>query len=523
MRPALRENLLRLLKPRHIAIVGGRDAVTVAGECARIGFAGPIWPVNPKRRDIAGHKCFARVEDLPEPPDAVFVAVPREAAIDCVARLARLGAGGAVCYTAGFGEIGAEGAAAEAALVEAAGDMALVGPNCYGVINYIDRAALWPFAHGGSCPGFGAAIITQSGMLSSDLTMSQRSVPFAYMVSAGNQAVLRLEDFIDVLCERPEVRAIGLHIEGLQDPAQFCVAARKALELGKPIVALKTGTSKIGARLTVSHTGSLSGTDDLYQALFERLGIIRVTSPAQLLETLKFVTVAGIPKGRRIAAFTCSGGGATMLADFGETIGLEFPQPSAQTAAKLEALLPDTATVSNPLDHTTPIWVQAVKSGPVFAALLAESHDAALILQDYPSAGLDESKPSYLADARAFAAAAGTAKLPAAVCSTLSENLDRGTREEMLANGVAPMQGLQETLNAIAGAAWFGRRRGEILDDIDEAVLYPAQSPDGEAAPIDELSGKQRLAAAGIEVPPGVLASTTMRRAGRRSSASPSR
>jgi len=508
MRPALRENLLRLLKPRHIAIVGGRDAVTVAGECARIGFAGPIWPVNPKRRDIAGHKCFASIEDLPEPPDAVFVAVPREAAIDCVARLARLGAGGAVCYTAGFGEIGAEGAAAEAALVEAAGDMALVGPNCYGVINYIDRAALWPFAHGGSCPGFGAAIITQSGMLSSDLTMSQRSVPFAYMVSAGNQAVLRLEDFIDVLCERPEVRAIGLHIEGLQDPAQFCVAARKALELGKPIVALKTGTSKIGARLTVSHTGSLSGTDDLYQALFERLGIIRVTSPAQLLETLKFVTVAGIPKGRRIAAFTCSGGGATMLADFGETIGLEFPQPSAQTAAKLEALLPDTATVSNPLDYTTPIWGQAEKTGPVFAALLAESHDAALILQDYPSAGLDESKPSYLADARAFAAAAGTAKLPAAVCSTLSENLDRGTREEMLANGVAPMQGLQETLNAIAGAAWFGRRRGEILDDIDEAALYPAQSPDGEAAPIDELSGKQRLAAAGIEVPPGVLAST---------------
>jgi len=507
MTPALRDNLWRLLKPRHIAIIGGRDAVTVAGECARIGFAGPVWPVNPKRRDIAGHPCFARIEDLPEPPDAVFLAVPREAAIDSVARLARLGAGGVVCYTAGFGEIGAEGAAAEAELVQAAGDMALVGPNCYGVINYIDRAALWPFAHGGSCPGYGAAIITQSGMLSSDLTMSQRSVPFAYMVSAGNQAVLRLEDFIEVLCERPEVRAIGLHIEGLQDTAGFCMAARKALDLGKPIVALKTGTSKIGARLTVSHTGSLSGTDDLYQALFERLGIIRVTSPAQLLETLKFICVAGVPKGKRIAAFTCSGGGATMLADYGESIGLEFPQPRAPAAARLGALLPKTATVSNPLDYTTPIWGQAEKTGPVFEALLAEPCDAALLLQDYPGAGLDESKPSYLADARAFVAAAAVAKVPATVCSTLPENLDRDTRDELIAHGVAPMQGLQETLNAIAGAAWFGRRRAAILRDSEARALYPGQASKGEAVLLDELSGKRRLAAAGIDVPPGALAS----------------
>jgi acyl-CoA synthetase (NDP forming) len=466
-----------------------------------------LWPVNPKRREIAGHRCFAQIEDLPEPPDAVFIAVPREAAIDSVARLRRLGAGGVVCYTAGFGETGAEGAAAEAALVQAAGEMALVGPNCYGVINYIDRAALWPFAHGGSCPGYGAAIITQSGMLSSDLTMSQRSVPFAYMVSAGNQSVVRLEDFVEVLCDRPEVRAIGLHIEGLQDTAQFCSAARKALDHGKPIVALKTGTSRIGAQLTVSHTGTLSGTDDLYEALFERLGIIRVTSPAQLLETLKFLSVAGIPKGKRIAAFTCSGGGATMLADHGEAIGLEFPQPTAQTAARLQALLPATATVSNPLDYTTPIWGQPEKTGPVFEALLAEPCDAALILQDYPGAGLDESKPSYLADARAFVAAAAAAKVPAAVCSSLSENLDPDTREELLAGGVAPMQGLQETLDAMAAAAWFGRRRGAILGNDESIALYPAHSSEGETVPVDELSGKRRLAAAGIEVPPGALAS----------------
>ncbi|MGI9405727.1 MAG: CoA-binding protein, partial [Hyphomicrobiaceae bacterium] len=216
MTPARRKNFQRLLKPRHVAAIGGNDVATVAGECRRIGFEGAFWPVNPKRDEIAGHKCFASVDDLPEAPDAVFLAIPRDPAVETLAKLDAMGAGGVVCYTAGFGETGADGAALEARLIEAAGDLALVGPNCYGVINYVDRVALWPFAHGGTCPGYGAAIITQSGMLSSDLTMSQRSFPFATMISAGNQSVLRIEDFIGVLAEQDEVRAIGIHIEGLK-------------------------------------------------------------------------------------------------------------------------------------------------------------------------------------------------------------------------------------------------------------------------------------------------------------------
>jgi len=498
-----RANLLRLLRPRHVAVLGGRDAVVVAGECARIGFPGPFWPVNPKRAEIGGHRCFASLDDLPEAPDAVFLAVPREPAIEALAKLDRMGAGGVVCYTAGFGETGEAGALAEQRLVAAAGDLALIGPNCYGLINYVDRVALWPFAHGGSCPGYGAAIITQSGMLSSDLTMSQRSVPFAYMISAGNQSQLHLEDFIDILCEQPEVRAIGLHIEGLKDIARFEAVALKALERAIPIVALKTGTSRIGAELTVSHTGSLSGTRELYDALFDRLGVIRVASPAQLLETLKFLCVAGAPKGRRLGAFTCSGGGATMLADHAERVGLEIPQPSPGAAAVLRGLLPFTATVSNPLDYTTPIWGMPEKTGPVFAAFLADGYDAAVILQDYPAPGLDESKPYYLGDADAFVAAARG--IPAAVCSTLPENMDAATRGHLLAQGVAPMQGLHECLNAISGAAWHSARRDALLAQPLEPLRIPgAAAP--EAVMLDEATAKQRLAAAGIAVPPGVTA-----------------
>ena len=502
MNPARHANLRRLLAPRHIAVIGGDEAAVVAGECARIGYAGALWPVNPKRARIGGHTCFARVEDLPQAPDAVFLAVPREVAIDTLARLRRLGAGGAVCYAAGFGETGAEGARLERELVAAAGDMALVGPNCYGFINYIERVALWPFAHGGGCRGQGAAVISQSGMLSSDLTMSQRSLPLSHMVSLGNQAMLSFEDFIDVLHVHPGVRAIGLHIEGLRDVGRFAAAARACVEAGVPIVALKSGRSKIGARLTVSHTGSLSGTDDLYQALFDRLGIIRVDTPAQLLETLKYLCVAGVPKGTRLAGLTCSGGGATLLADHAEPLGLSFPPPSPDSARSLATCLPYTATISNPLDYTTPIWGVPERVQAVFETLFRDPVDAAVLVQDYPLAGLDESRPYYLSDARCFIAATRAAGVPACVCSTLPENLDHDTREMLVENGVAPMQGIRETLVAIAGAAWHGQRRERLRQ---AAPAAPATArPAAPTRVLDEWQGKQRLLTAGLAVPAGI-------------------
>ena len=453
------------------------------------------------------------------------MAVPREAAIDTVARLAQLGAGGAVCHTAGFAETGAEGARLEAALLEAAGDLALVGPNCYGVINYLDRAALWPFARGGSCPGYGAAIVTQSGMLSSDLTMSQRSVPFAFMASIGNQAVVTLADCVDVFSGFHGVRAIGLHIEEIRDVPDFSAAVRKAVCADIPVVALKTGVSEIGARLAAGHTGALSGDDDLYQALFDRLGVIRVATPAQLLETLKFLCVAGVPAGGRVAGLTCSGGAAAMLADHAQIVGLEFPPPTERSTGLLAGCLPHTATVSNPLDYTTPIWGQPERVRPVFDAVLRDARDVALIVQDYPLEGLDESKDSYLADARTFIAATRAAGIPAAVCSTLPENIDQETRETLIANGVAPMQGIRETIDAVAGAVWHGRWRERMRRDArrtgDEAGAGPAAAAGAGAevgagvgsvrvAPVkalDEHQAKMRLRSVGVSVPAGRVTS----------------
>ena len=501
MTPERKANLQRLFNPKHIAVIGGTDAEAVAVESQRMGYRGQLWPVNPKRKTLGGHECFPSAEDLPEAPDAVFLAIPREPAIETVDRLRQMGAGGIVCYTAGFKEVGEQGAGAEDALMNACGEMALVGPNCYGILNYLDRVALWPFAHGGNCPGFGAAIITQSGMLASDLTMSQRSLPLAFMISAGNQALLSIEDYILYLCEREEIRSIGIHVEGIRDWYAFEEASVKAMDHDIPIVVLKSGSSSIGSELTLTHTGSISGADHIYSALFERLGIIRVDNASEFLETLKYLSVSRLPKGNRVAGLTCSGGGAAMLADMGEKEGLDFKQPGETTKETLASLLPHTATASNPLDYTTPIWGIPEKTVPVFKCLIKDGYDMAIIVQDYPSEELDESRASYANDSRAFVAAVKATGIPGAVCSVIPENLDSDIRKELIAEGIAPMQGIHDCINAVSKAIWHAERRKTIKQS-EFPRLYRFTKSSNCITILNELEGKQMLSNSGVPIPP---------------------
>lgn len=506
MTPRQRRNLERLLAPRTIAFIGGEAAAFAARQCAEAGFDGEIWGVNPHRAELGGQPCFPSVKDLPGGPDAVFLAVPRDAAVETVAAFRDIDAGGIVSFTAGFGETGEEGVERERRLVEAAGEVALVGPNCSGILNFVCNAPLWPFSFGGSPTRRGIAFVTQSGMLGNTVTLNERTIPFAYIISAGNQAMLGIEDFLEVLVDDSAVSAIGLYVEGLRDIGRFAEAAIRALEAGVPIVVLKAGTSEIGSRLTATHTGTLSGTDELYQALFERLGIVRVTSPVALLETLKMLTVAGAPKGNRFAALTCSGGDSTMLADSAERLGIAFPQPSPGVAAALAEQLPPIATVTNPLDYTTPLWGHEEQVRRLCATMFSDGYDAAVLVQDYPPAAGDSQEP-YHADARAFIAAAKEAGIPAAICTGLPETIDRQTRERLVAAGAAPLQGLEEGLSAMAEAARYGAFQSAFAPSRDGAglAIRPVPPLAGEAAALDEWEGKRRLAEAGVAVPEGRL------------------
>jgi acyl-CoA synthetase (NDP forming) len=504
--PSRSENLYRLLNPKHIAFIGGADAAFSAEQCARH-FDGPVWGVNPKRKTLGGVPCYPTVADLPEAPDAVFLATPRSVATQTIQQLSDYGAGGVACYTAGYGELGEQGQAAERELIAAAGSMALVGPNCYGLVNYTNGATLWPFGAGEARCDKGIALVMQSGMIPANLTMNDRSVPITYVISAGNQAVLSIEDYIDVLVDDDRVTAIGLYIEGVKKIDKFADAAAKALKARKPIAVLKAGSSKLASQLAMSHTGSLAGADQAFQALFDQLGMIRVASPVDMMETLKFLSVSGAPKGNRVAAFTCSGGDAALVADYCDRVGLDLPQPSVDAAKDLTAMLPEIATVANPLDYTTPIWGNADVMPGIFKRLIEDDYDAAVVIQDFPPKHIHPDNTLYRNDAASFASAINAVGIPGAVCSDLPENIDKESREIMIAAGVTPLQGIDSGLDALRNACIYGAKLDQLLTQPKPIGFRPIVVPasNRETTVVDEWTGKSRLNAAGIDTPEGCL------------------
>ena len=496
-----RVNLKRLLSPRHLAFVGGRSLIEPIRQAKAFGYAGPIWAVNPKLESIDGVPCVRSVGELPEPPDATFLGVPREASIDVVAELASIGAGGVIGYAAGFAELGSEGAELQRRLVEAAGDLALVGPNCYGLLNAIEGVALWPSGHGLARVNRGAAFVAQSGNVSLNVTMNLRSVPFAYVISMGNQACLGLADFIAVLAEDPRVTAIALYIEGITEVAAFADAAVTALDRGVPIVALKAGASELGSHLAVTHTSSLAGDDALYDALFERLGIARARTLPELLETVKLLSIAPPPRGNRLAVFTCSGGDSLMVADAAAPLGIALPQPSPRQAEALRRLLPDFATVANPLDYNTSLWGHREALVRCFSTLLADPFDATLLVLDYPHEGI-AGRAECNISVDALMDAARAAGIPAVVASTLPELIPAEARTRMIAACVTPLQGLPEAMAAIAASMRYGECRDEIRRTGSDALRLPRLTPlAAGGALLDEAESKTRLAAFGLAAP----------------------
>lgn len=497
--------LNRLLRPRSLALVGGKAAEEAVRQCRALGFAGPIWPVNPKRAEMAGLPCFPDMASLPSAPDAVFIAAPAPATIALAADLH--GTGGAICYAADFAESGEEGRQRQSALLAAAQGVPLIGPNCYGMLNLFDRVALWPDQHG--ClpidSGKGVAIVSQSGNLALNLTMQARGLPIGTVISVGNCADVTPADLIEALIADERVSAIGLHLEGLGSVARFseaCLAARAA---GVPLVALKTGASAKGAALTMSHTSSLAGADALTDALFARFGVARAHDPATFLETLKLLHVAGPLRGRRITSASCSGGEASLTADLAEAAALETPDFPPATQDALEHVLGPRVHVANPLDYHTYIWGDLAATTACFAAMLSADFEASLLILDFPradrctAADWDVTLEAFRAAVQAHPSTPGTVRI---VASSLAETMPEAVAAALIADGILPAAGLAEVLRAIAAAA-----------DIGEAWARPAPSAlpeqpqprSGEAHVWDEVRSKAALAGAGVPVPRSIV------------------
>ncbi|MEY2740678.1 MAG: hypothetical protein RL283_780 [Actinomycetota bacterium] len=486
--------LARVLAPRSVALFGTAPVEAVIRQCRRLGYAGELWPVHPTRGDIAGVRCVRSVDDLPGVPDAAFVAVNRRATVEVVGALARRGAGGAVCYASGFAESGAEGAALQARLVDAAGDMPLLGPNCYGTINALDGVALWPDEHGCTPVARGVAIVSQSGNVGLNLTLQQRGLPLAYMVTVGNQAVAGVEECLEAFVADPRVGAIGLFIEAIVDPVRFARLAAAAAARGTRIVALQTGKSEAGAAIAASHTASLAGRRAAYEALFARCGVATVATPAELVEALKVLHHGGPLAGPRLVSLSCSGGEASLVADLAETGALRFePFPEAQRA-RIAGTLTELVTIGNPFDYHTFMWGDRAAMGRTFGEVMDGPHDATMLVLDAPPLP-DQDASSWEVAAHALADAARRTGRRAAVVATLPECLTPGIRAAADAAGIVALQGLRESLVALEAAAWLGAHE-------PGAPPAPAAAPGAERV-LDEDEGKALVAAWGVPVPAG--------------------
>ncbi|MFZ1346243.1 MAG: CoA-binding protein, partial [Tabrizicola sp.] len=438
----------RLLRPRHIAVLGAGWALNVIEQCAKMGFQGPVWPVHPSKSEIGGLKTYASLADLPEPPDATFIGVNRYATLEVVAELAAMGAGGAICFASGWTEAGEPGL--QDKLVAAAGDMPILGPNCYGVINYLDGALLWPDQHGGIPVDKGVALVSQSSNIVINLGMQARGLPVAYVACLGNAAVVGLAELTGALLDDPRVTAVGLYIEGIDDAPAFAALAEKARAMGKGVVAIKSGKTELSRTAAASHTASLAGGGAASSAFLRQIGVAEVNTPSELIETLKIFHVHGPQIGTRICSLSCSGGEAGLVADLAAPYGIDFPPVPQATHDRLFAVLGEIPTISNPLDYHTFIWGDGPKTTEVFTAML-EAYDAGLYIIDSPRA--DRCDPSgYDPAFRAIVAAQkATGKIAFPVAS-MAENFGEGRVQAMMAEGVSALLGLETALAALRAA-----------------------------------------------------------------------
>ncbi|RJG43937.1 acetate--CoA ligase family protein [Mesorhizobium sp. DCY119] len=533
--------LERLLRPKSIAVIGGGAfAPNVVKQSLKMGFAGDVWPVHPKRDEVEGVKAYRSVSDLPGAPDAVFIGVNRFATIDIVRELAQLGAGGAICFAAGFLEAGADdedGERLQAELIEAAGTMPVIGPNCYGLINYADGALLWPDQHGGQRlePGTrGAAIITQSSNIACNLTMQQRGLPVAFLMTAGNQAQTGLSEMALGLIEDERVSCLGLHIEGFDKVDGFERLAARARELNKPIVAMKVGRSEQARAATISHTASLAGSDAASDAFLKRLGIARVNSIPSFLETLKLLHAFGSLAGGTLSSMSCSGGEASVMADSAEGRKLRFPALSEEHWAHVKSTLGSFVAVANPLDYHTFIWNDEPAMTATFTAMVSGGFDLNMLVLDFPRNDRC-SDADWWPTVRAFEAALKSNNARGAVVASMLENLTETHAAELFRRGIVPLQGIVEAMDAAEAAAFIGEvwRRssplaGEVSAQRTEGVgrgsarrkgasSTAAMTPPGpsghpplkgEGNTPNEAEAKALLRSAGLAVPQGVRAAS---------------
>jgi acyl-CoA synthetase (NDP forming) len=454
-----------LLNPRSIAIVGASEKIGPGSNAFKAltfaGYEGDIFLVNPRAPELFGRQTYASLDDIPGRVDAVFVAVQAELVLDVAQQAARKGAGALAILSSGFGET-ESGKDAQQRLADicAAADIAVCGPNCLGLLNFVGKSALWGTSLPEQVTRGGIAAIVQSGSIGIALLNSVRGLGFSHLITTGNEAVTTASDYIEAVIDDPQVTTILVFAEQIKKPAAFLSALRRAHQAGKPVIVLKSGRSQSGKAAVMAHTGAVAGSDEACDAALLAANAIQVHTLDELIETaLLAAAIKTPPTGRGLGGVSLSGGEIALVLDAAEELGLDFA-PLTAALPTIKELLPPFAHLANPLDLTwAGLYDPAVGQGCAEAIARQSDVDMMLLLQDAPS-GLGKQQADRYANLLAsISRGAVAAGKPLVALSNLSDQPHSALQAAADKAGVPYLRGTRTALSAIGRyLAWAAAR-----------------------------------------------------------------
>jgi len=454
-----------ILTARSLAIVGATERshwpTNIFANLKKSGFPGPVWPVNPRRDEVWGEKCYPDIEALPEAPELALMIIPAAAVEDVLAKSAAMGVKSAIVYASGIGEgtdpkVIARGESLKAMI--AARDIAVCGPNCMGLAAIRERLYLYPHTHiSDMAPGPVGLVFQSGGTLSYFVsTATGRGLRFSYTISSGNELDLDLSDYMDFLVADENTHTIVLFIEGIRKPEAFMAVAGRALAAGKPIIAIKTGRSASGREAALSHSGAVSGDYAVYEAVCERYGIINCRSLDDMIETALAFQGRRFPNGPNIAFMTTSGGTVVLLHDYVEAEGASMPELAPDTVAAISELVSTDVAVRNPIDTGSPIGATDSSAPMKICKAMADDPNIDMVAWalNIPGTARGARNPGMVAELLA-----ATDK-PVVAFSRISHMVNEAGLAYQDATGLSFLQGVDNTVRALNALWFFSRRRG---------------------------------------------------------------
>lgn len=504
------ERLQRLFRPDSVAMVGASNksfwSQTAFRHLRDFGYLDRTFLVNPRSPEVHGRPTVPTIADIGHPVDVAFLMVPQATTEQALREAAAAGVRNAVVLSSGYGEAGPAGRAAQEALVATARrlDVAVLGPNHLGFANFVDGVPVTAIPFDNARRGH-VALLSQSGASARGMMSfaDRAAVGLSFVVTLGNEAMINVADVLDFLVDDESTRAVAAYLEEIRDPTAFERAARRALDAGKAVVVLKTGSSELGARTAAAHTGALVGDDRVTDAIFRRLGVIRVDSIEDMLVTAGLAAHVGRLERAGVGVVSISGGACNIIADRAADAGVALPEFHPSTIDALTELMPEYGTAQNPLDVT---GAAVIDPSMFTSAIKAIGEDPAVgivaVINPLPEGADALAQPG---QERIDAIGEGMRSIgvPSIYANQVQMPVGGAAAYALEAAGVEwAMAGMSELVTALRGVTWWSQRH---VNDTGGPPTVVVPDPARRRGAWSEWQVREMLVAAGIPVIPSAL------------------